>query len=328
MVLDEIGLLLDDLNIIHCPAVGVLDFQSEHALRFALAPLLARSVALAHSLLRKARVTLEGETPPRPAAAPLQQPIGAIVLHDLAFALRIDVLHMQTHAARTASRSRWGALPNQVQHLVSSLGHLQSLLDGSRAPLERLKGVDASVSSRLAYATLRSGLGESGELESEPGSVQRALLHAGALLSALVTSPGYAYFRTSDRHRAIGLQHRIVNYFDHGASVAVGVQVFKDFRAFVEFLAVINQRQDIKRHDAQRLAQWIFELESNSSATRDLLGSVRQYRDWLYGCDAELDATFDGDVTVSRRGLLNHLRRIEARLGTAYVQGDGLLRAK
>lgn len=317
------GHLSDDLADF-CAAHVAVDGLGEPELRETLAPMLRRCVTVAEALLRMARVALEGDVPASAVIGPLTRLNDALGLHDLAFVLRIDLLKVQHSALHLAPRHCGRRiLLSQMQHLVDELGRLRSLLSGSQVPGERLKGVEASVSSRLAYASLRSGSIEFGELEHEENAVRRALLHAGALIGALVTSQGYAYFRASDRGRVVGLQRRILDYFQHDESVPTGVQVVRDLKAFVGFMSVINQRQDVKRHDRQVMARWVLELEGNANATRDLLGSLRQYRNSLYGCDPELDATFDGNVTVSRRGLLNLLRRLVLSLGEGTSPGDG-----
>jgi len=139
--------------------------------------------------------------------------------------------------------------------------------------------------------------------------IQAALRAVGTLIVRLVGSDGYTYFRASDRFAISSVQRRILHYLEHGGSVGRGLRVLQDFKVFVEQLAVINQRHDLKTHDEICLRTWLAELEAGVSGG-DLMSSIEKYRDAVQGRDVALDAVLEGTATLSRRSLIIDLRRL------------------
>ena len=235
----------------------------------------------------------------------------ALDVGDLAFVLRMSLnRHQREFEAARSPASMLAVCARWRDELEQALAALEQRFQGEPASLVRERGVDASLKCRRAYAHLRAGLEAVGEVaRGREGSVS-ALRAAGALIALLIGSDGYPYFRAADRLQLASLERRVLSYLEHGGSAARGLRVFHDFKAFVDRMAVINLRQDLKNHDACCLTHWLAELDDTVAGTIDLLDSVAKYREAIRGRDADFDALLEGRATLTRVGLVNDLRRM------------------
>jgi hypothetical protein len=235
----------------------------------------------------------------------------ALDVADAAFVMRLELSQKQQELeAARGSTLVFGICQRCQQDLAEFLLALQTLIQGDYAQVPRERGVEASLKSRRAYAYLRRGVAEVGDGARGREGIQRALRSTGTLIAALVGSDGYTYFRASDRLQITTFQRRILEYLEDGGSAGRGLRVLQDFKLFVEQLAVINLRQDLKTHDEACLTSWLAELEGVAVGGADLVSSLNKYRDAVQGRDEALDAVLDGTATLSRRSLITDLRRL------------------
>lgn len=245
----------------------------------------------------------------------------ALDVGDLAFVMRMSLHRHQVEleAAKTPA-SMLGVCKSCRHELEQALAALEQRFQGEPSFLVRERGVEASLKCRRAYARLRAGVVEVGDVARGRGGSVKALRAAGALIELLIASDGYPYFRASDRLLLADLERRVLNYLDHGGSAARGLRIFHDFKAFVEQLAVINLRQDLRKHDACCLSHWLRELEGAVAGSSSLIDSVNKYRDAIRGRDVQFDALLEGCATLTRAGLVTDLRRM---LGALAPSLDG-----
>ena len=243
------------------------------------------------------------------AEAPRRWPY-ALDIADVAFVMRLE-LGQKQHELEAARSSTlvFGLCQRCQKDLAQFLLALEQRIQGEFSQSPRERGVEASLKSRRAYARLRTGVAEVGDGVRGREGIQAALRAVGTLIVRLVGSDGYTYFRASDRFAISSVQRRILHYLEHGGSVGRGLRVLQDFKVFVEQLAVINQRHDLKTHDEICLRTWLAELEAGVSGG-DLMSSIEKYRDAVQGRDVALDAVLEGTATLSRRSLIIDLRRL------------------
>lgn len=241
----------------------------------------------------------------------------ALDVGDLAFVMRMSLNRhqLELQAAKTPE-SLLGVCESCRVELERALAALEQRFRGEPPPIARERGVEASLKCRRAYARLRAGVVEVGDVARRRAGSLKALRAAGALITLLIGSDGYPYFRASDRALLATLERRVVNYLEHGGSAARGVRIFQDFRAFVDQLSVINLRQDLKRHDASCLNHWLADLDDNDTGSSNLIDSVNKYREAIRGRDVQFDALLEGRATLTRAGLVNDLRRMLGSLVT------------
>lgn len=235
----------------------------------------------------------------------------ALDVADLAFLMRmsIDQSQIELEAAGTAA-SMLEICERYRGQLEQMLAALEQRFEGQPALGTRERGVEASLKCRRAYASLRDGLVDVGDVPRGRAGNIRGLRVAGALIARVIGSDGYTYFRVSDRLQLAELGGRMLDYLEHGGSAARGVRILQDFKAFVDQLAVVNLRQDLKRHDAGCLSDWLSELEGATAGGTKLMDSVSKYREAVRGRDAAFDALLEGRATLTRPGLITDLRRM------------------
>lgn len=262
-----------------------------------------------------------------PERASLAGPLGtrrapsALDVGDLAFVMRMSLNRHQVELeAATTPASMLGVCESCRHELEQALAALERRFQGEPSFLARERGVEASLKCRRAYARLRAGMVEVGDVSRGRGGSVRALRAAGALIALLIGSDGYPYFRASDRLLLANLERRVLNYLEHGGSAARGVRIFHDFKAFVDQLAVINLRQDLKKHDTGCLSHWLAELEDAVAGSSSLIDSVNRYREAIRGRDVQFDALLEGRATLTRSGLVSDLRRM---LGSLAPKREG-----
>lgn len=266
-----------------------------------------------------------------PERASIAGPLGmhrapsALDVGDLAFVMRmsLDRHRLELQAAETPA-SVLGVCERCRHELERELAALEQRFHGALLDQPRKRGVEASLRCRRAYASLRAGVVEFGEVARGRAGSVRALRAAGSLIAILIGSDGYPYFRASDRLQLAQLERRVLNHLEHGGSAARGLRIFDDFKAFVAGLAVINLRQDLKKHDACCLKHWLSELEDAVAGSASLTDSISKYREAIRGRDAGLDALLDGRATLTRPGLVADLRRMLGSLAPP-PQGSGEL---
>ena len=231
---------------------------------------------------------------------------------DLAFIMRMELMHKQRGLENALSRPRIHLLAeceSCQRRLTEGLSALSSCLTGS-SPVPSMKGIAASLVARQAYAKFRTQVGVLPRVEADRDSLRKALRAAGTLIAILVGSDAYPQFRVADRHHVSLLQRRILAFLAEPVSISAGLDLYHDFKAFVELLALINRRQDLRQHDLAQIRHWLSELDEEPDRIDEPLARLERYRPMLYGLDSELDRVFEGRTIVDRVNLLSMLHAL------------------
>lgn len=231
---------------------------------------------------------------------------------DLAFILRMELMHKQRGLESALSRPRIHLLAEceSCQHrLTEGLSALNTCLTGTSQP-RSMKGIEASLVARQAYAKFRTQVGVLPCVEANQDSLRKGLRAAGTLIAIFVGSDAYPQFRIADRHHVSLLQRRILAFLTEPTSISAGLDLYRDFNAFVELLALINRRQDLQQHDLLQLRRWLSELDDEPDRVDEPLARLERYRPLLYGLDSELDRVFEGRTIVDRVNLLSLLHTL------------------
>jgi hypothetical protein len=228
---------------------------------------------------------------------------------DLAFIMRMELMHKQRGLENALNRPRIHLLAECEtcqRRLTEGLSALETCLTGSNRP-PSMKGIEASLVARQAYAKFRTQVAVLPRVEADQESLRRGLRAAGTLIAILVGSDAYPQFRVADRHHVSALQRRILAFLAEPTSLGAGIDLYQDFKAFVELLALINRRQDLRQHDLVHLRGWLTEIDAEPERVDEPLARLERYRSHLYGLDTELDRVFEGHTIVDRMSLVGLL---------------------
>lgn len=231
---------------------------------------------------------------------------------DLAFIMRMELMHKQRGLENALSRPRIHLLAECEtcqRRLTEGLSALDTCLTGSSQP-PSMRGIEASLVARQAYAKFRTQVAVLPRVEADQESLRRGLRAAGTLIAILVGSDAYPQFRIADRHHVSLLQRRILAFLAEPTSVNAGIDLYQDFKAFVELLALINRRQDLRQHDLVHMRGWLSEIDEEPDRIDEPLTRLERYRSHLYGLDSELDRVFEGHTIVDRVSLVALLQSL------------------
>lgn len=284
------------------------DVREVRALAYHLITLVARANALCDTLVNLEPMLLEDEefSGVREHGDGAQSLPAIDRAADLAFIMRMELMHKQRGLENALSRPRIHLVAECEtcqRRLIEGLSALDTCLTGSSQTLS-MKGIEASLVARQAYAKFRTQVAVLPRVEADQESLRRGLRAAGTLIAILVGSDAYPQFRIADRHHVSLLQRRILAFLAEPTSVSAGVDLYRDFKAFVELMAVINQRQDLRQHDLVHMRGWLSEIDEDPERIDEPLTRLERYRSHLYGLDTELDRVFEGHTIVDRVSLV------------------------
>ena len=242
-------------------------------------------------------------------AVPHSLPQAPLHLGDLAFIMRMEMLHKQ-RALRNALHGPRIALLSECEsckrRLQKSLWSLSACVSGEVPALAPVSNIQRSLLVRQCYAKFRSQVLLLPPLKPTEESLRKNLRVAGTLIAMLVGSNGYPYFRVSDRHQVASLQRRILSALSEPTAVTTGSRVLQDFKAFVELLSLVNHRQELKEHDTHYVRVWLVQLQRQEPCDAPL--ELAAYRARLYGLDPDLDAIFDSTSLTNCAELVRTLQ--------------------
>lgn len=286
------------------------DVREVRTLADRLMNLVARTNALCDSLVNVEPLQLEDEEfseVREHANGPSTRPLPAIDrAADLAFIMRMELMHKQRSLENALLRPRIHLLAECEtcqRRLTEGLAALNTCLSGSSHP-PSVKGIEASLVARQAYAKFRTQVAVLPRVEADQDSLRKGLRAAGTLIAILVGSDAYPQFRVADRHHVSLLQRRILAFLAEPTSISNGIDLYQDFKAFVELLALINRRQDLRQHDLVHMKHWLSEIDEEPERIDEPLARLERYRPRLYGLDSELDRVFEGHTIVDRVSLV------------------------
>ena len=314
---NRLATLLNETAAIDILGHETADVREARHLAHHLMRLVAQANALCDALVNVEAFPLDDddefskvlEHADRPSSRPLA-PIDRAA--DLAFIMRMELMHKQRGLENALSRPRIHLLAECEtcqRRLTEGLSALHTCLTGSSQP-PSMKGIQASLVTRQAYAKFRTQVAVLPRVEADQASLRKGLRAAGTLIAILVGSEAYPQFRVSDRHHVSLLQRRILAFLAEPTSLSAGMDLYHDFKAFVELLALINRRQDLRQHDLLQMQHWLLELDNEPERVDEPLARLERYRPQLYGLDTELDRVFEGHTIVDRLGLMGLLQSL------------------
>jgi hypothetical protein len=159
---------------------------------------------------------------------------------------------------------------------------------------------------RRAYAAFRKALRR--PEDESPEAVMAAVRYAAGALATLMAAPAYSDIRVSDRIALRGLQRRALAWARDDKSSRGGLRLLSDVWTCADLLRGINQRQELKVHDAAL-------IQSLRLGPAGDPGEWRARLERLTGLDDELDALLErtrgaaelADVVVEIRARLAQL---------------------
>ncbi|MGC4093731.1 MAG: hypothetical protein QM756_38690 [Polyangiaceae bacterium] len=144
--------------------------------------------------------------------------------------------------------------------------------------------LQAALSVRRLYARFRSSLRRPSDETAE--AVLSALRYAVGALALLVGSPEYEQVRTADRLLLRRLRDRALGWARNGQPRDAGLELLQDAWTAADLLRGINQRQELRLHDVQLVAELMSENAVEPSGWFARL-------DPLLGLDDTLDALIE-----------------------------------
>jgi hypothetical protein len=156
--------------------------------------------------------------------------------------------------------------------------------------------LQSSLAVRRVYSTFRRSLQRPTDDSFE--AVLTALRYAVGALATLVAAPEYAEIRTSDRALLRRLRERALEWARHQGPREVGLQLIEDLWTSADLLRGINQRQELRAHDAALIQ------ELTSFPATDPIAWFKRL-EALTGLDDALDAL----IERGRRSLSTELVR-------------------
>lgn len=175
------------------------------------------------------------------------------------------------------------------------------------AKLDFASELQISLDVRRVYGKLRSRLREVGEPRDETFYVQ--LRAIGMALATVVGWKGYTTLRIRDRMQMRDLQRRLLAWFHSDRDLVAGRRLWQDVDYFVQMLADVNFRQELKEHDTRVVK----ETWGVVSTAKDTLPRMTvQELESLEGLDPEIDAVLNGhhrNDAAAWKGPLGRLAR-------------------
>ncbi|MFW6067282.1 MAG: hypothetical protein ACOC97_03015 [Myxococcota bacterium] len=186
--------------------------------------------------------------------------------------------------------------------------------------------VSAAVAVRYMYGKFRRALPACDGESSLPG-ISRCLRRAATALAMLIGDEDFAEVRVADRLLLRELQQRTLSW-GRNPDAAEGRRIYSDICSAAELLRGINMRQELRRHDADLLAELAAHLERPDLTAAELRNALVRMRA-LHGMDDELDALLASAYAGEPlEGLMSRLRQCVSTLhgamrGSFAVGGIG-----
>lgn len=182
----------------------------------------------------------------------------------------------------------------------------------------------AAIAVRAMYAKYRQRLIPCDE--SRPSAVNRALRYAAVAIAQMVGSPEFADVRLADRRMVLDLQSRVLRWA-RGNRGADGVRLYKDICTAADLLAAISQRQELKQHDTEVVADACARLRGSEDDVHEVRAVVSCLAD-VQGRDDALDvavraAAAAPDDRARVAALASELERVKRELVAAASAGAG-----
>lgn len=252
--------------------------------------------------------------------------VGVRRIQNLAFLARMGLrARLAALDGMGASPGKWeliAAASSALREVMKALGALAVAVCGHEVlPEPRtfyVTELERSLTIRRAYRIFHADIAPAREPHG-PELAQR-LRRAANAIAKLAGRPVYPSMRVTDRFALRALQRRLHAWLAAGdleprAREVAGVRLFQDLAHLAELMQGVNERAELRAHDARLIAAQIAALEAGAA-----VGCVALALRAVEGRDARLDALLARE-DPPREALLLRLRELCAKLApTAQSQ--------
>jgi hypothetical protein len=249
-----------------------------------------------HGLAQQAMALLERIIARYESAEPVAAPGSREQLTDLCFMARMELraraetLLRLGHAEDVlrvvdAAASVWRKV---LATLVAAERALCSLAGLSSAmPHVHAQDVARSLAVRKAYASFRAAI--HALPTPDPANLQGTLRRVGVCFAQLVGRDIYEHLRVHDRVHFTAQQTKVLQCLrgEHGENTQACFRLFQDVVAFAGMLVLVNNRTELREHDAALVDTWLPLLAS--APERVVPAAALAALKPLHGRDDELD---------------------------------------
>jgi hypothetical protein len=252
----------------------------------------------------------------------MDEGVGLRRIQNLAFIARMGL------RARLATCEAMGAAPGKKWEVISTASSaLREILKALGALAvavcahERLPEpstfyvteLSRSLAIRRAYRILHAEVDPAHE--PGPSEAWRRLRRAASAIAKLVGRAIYPSMRVHDRYSLRTMQHRLASFLadtsgDAKAREAAGLRLFQDLGNLVELMLHVNDRAELRAHDARVLAEVVPALELEGAPLAPAIEALRA----VYGRDLELDAMLGGEDPPTAAQLVAKLQKLQLQL--------------
>jgi hypothetical protein len=230
------------------------------------------------------------------AAVERCEPSSVEAVGDIGFLARLELHHRSERLARLAGNTNHAAIIGECDSALRRIRKALMTIDLAferagigKAQLDYASELEISLGVRRAYGKLRARVKAIGEPSGD--AIYAQLRAIGTALATVVGWKGYSSLRVRDRMQMRELQRRLLEWFRTERDPVHGHRLWQDIDCFVRMLADVNQRQELREHDARVIEQAWARVSADEVLSRETLQSLES----LEGLDDELDALLVAD---------------------------------
>lgn len=238
---------------------------------------------------------------------------------DLAFMARVELRSKLCRLGDVAELDSWeliGRCGSCLRKVIKAATALDLVL-GDCTGIHHLSfetELETSLQVRRVYGKFRRHLLDFEPSEEAGSRVEQQLNNAATAIARLIGRDVYLDLRVTDRVELRNLQGRLIDWTTRSRHDArAGQRLLEDIRAFVELLAQVNHRQELREHD-QRIVPGVLDELAQHPGTESVPAELRGTLERLYGLEDELDRRLQGRIAVPIDAVRTVLERLEAAL--------------
>lgn len=210
---------------------------------------------------------------------------------DIGFLAGLELRQRADRLGRLVPRSSHQAIIGECDSALRRIRKAMTTIDralaraGVTAPrLDFASELETSLEVRRVYAKLRARVKAVGEPRGETFYVQ--LRSVGTAIATVVGWKGYPNLRVRDRLQMRELQRRLLEWFRAERDPVAGHHLWQDIDYFVQMLADVNRRQELREHDANVVEKgWMVVSTTDGEMPAPILEQLQT----LEGLDDEVD---------------------------------------